>query len=227
MLEKLQFLLFRYQSSFRTYLSQDKLISLTQSLEQNDDGQNKFEKTFKLTSKINTSNMVLYDRNGYLKKYTSPLEIIDDYFEVRMEYYVKRKEYQLNALERELKIVNARVKFIEEFIAGTIQISNKTKKDILEQLETKEYPKIDDCYDYLIKMPIYNLTKERIEELKKDRDTKMSDFTNLKNTTEVEIYMGELKELEKMYGEYEIKKEQESESGTVKSGKKKIIKKKK
>ena len=77
--------------------------------------------------------MVLYDRNGYLKKYTSPLEIIEDYFEVRMEFYQKRKEFQLNSLEKELMIVNARVKFIEEFIAGTIQISNKSKKDILEQ----------------------------------------------------------------------------------------------
>ena len=85
--------------------------------------------------------MVLYDRNGYLKKYKSPLEIIDDYFEVRMEFYHKRKEYQLNSLEKELVMVNARVKFIEEFISGTIQISNKTKKDILDQLEGKEYPR--------------------------------------------------------------------------------------
>ena len=213
---------------FELNFPRDKLISLTQSLEQNDDGQNKFEKTFKLTSKINTSNMVLYDRNGYLKKYTSPLEIIDDYFQVRMEFYVKRKEFQLNALEKELKIVNARVKFIEEFIAGTILISNKTKKDILEQLESKEYPQIDECYDYLIKMPIYNLTKERIEELKKDRDTKMEDYTHLKDMTESNIYLGELKELEKLYLKFEKQKEEDSNnSGTANTGKKKIIKKKK
>ena len=84
--------------------------------------------------------MVLYDRNGYLKKYNSPLEIIDDYFEVRMECYVKRKEYLLSALKKELVMVNARVKFIEEFISGDIIISNRSKADILEQLETREYP---------------------------------------------------------------------------------------
>jgi len=211
---------------FELVFPRDKLISLTQSLEQNDDGQNKFEKTFKLTSKINTSNMVLYDRNGYLKKYTSPLEIIDDYFEVRMEFYQKRKEFQLNSLEKELMILNARVKFIEEFIAGTIQISNRSKKDILEQLEKKKYPVVDECYDYLIKMPIYNLTKERIEELKKDRDMKMEAFESLKGTSEKDIYLGELKELEEMYKQFEIRKEAESE-GSVNTGKKKIIKKKK
>ena len=95
----------------------------------------------------------------------------------------------------------------------------------MEQLETKEYPKVEESYDYLIKMPIYNLTKERIEELKKDRDTKMEDFQNLKAMSERNIYLGELKELEKMYVDFEKHKEMESEGGQVKSGKKKIIKK--
>ena len=67
---------------------------------------------------------------------------------------------------------------IEEFMAqGTIQISNKTKKDDARPVRReKEYPKVEDCYDYLIKMPIYNLTKERIEELKKDERFKNGRF---------------------------------------------------
>lgn len=209
---------------FELIFPRDKLEDLTYSLEQNDDGQNRFEKTFKLTSKINTSNMVLYDRNGYLKKYTTPLEIIDDYFEVRMEYYQKRKEYQLEALEKELVMVNARVKFIEEFIDGTIQIANKSKKDILEQLSMKEYPKVDESYDYLIKMPIYNLTKERIEELKNDRDIKMESYENLKGKTNKEMYLEELKDFEKSYNKF-LKEKEHVESSEVK--KKKILKKNK
>lgn len=212
---------------FELIFPRDKLISLTESLEQNDDGQNKFEKTFKLTSKINTSNMVLYDRNGYLKKYSSPLEIIEDFYEVRMETYKRRKDYQLEALGRDLIMVNARVKFIEEFITGTIQISNKTKKDILDQLESKNYPKVDDCYDYLIKMPIYNLTKERIEELKSDRDVKMQSYESLKSMSLKDIYMRELKEFEKSYKEFLKQKELESEAGSVAPKRKKIVKKKK
>ena len=210
---------------FDLIFPRDKLIGLTNSLEQNDDGQNKFEKTFKLTTKINTSNMVLYDRNGFLKKYKTPLEIIDDYFEVRMEFYQKRKIFQLQSLEKELKILNARVKFIEEFIKGTIIISNKSKKDILEQLEKKKYPLVEENYDYLIKMPIYNLTKERIEELKNDRDTKMNDYTTLEGKTEKQIYKSELKEFEKMYIKFLVHKENQIEHS--KPIKKKVIKKKK
>jgi DNA topoisomerase II len=210
--------------NFELIFPKDDLYNLTHDLEQNDDGQNKFEKTFKLTSKINTSNMVLYDRNGYLKKYDSPLEIMEEYYEVRMECYVKRKAHQLESLKSELVIVNARVKFIEEFISGSIVISNKSKKELLEQLEEKEYPLVEDSYDYLIKMPIYNLTKERIEDLRKDRDSKMDDYTKLEGNTIKEIYIGELDEFLKSYKVFLKVRESESESF---GDKKKIIKKKK
>ena len=59
-----------------------------------------------------------------LKKYTSPLEIID-YFEV--QNLSKRKEFQLNSLEKELMIVNARVKFIEEFIMVQSDVISQRK----------------------------------------------------------------------------------------------------
>ena len=210
---------------FELVFHKDDLYNLTCNLEQNDDGQNKFEKTFKLTSKLNTSNMVLYDRNGYLKKYNSPLEIIDDYFEVRMEFYDKRKKHQLDSLEKELVMVNAKVKFIEEFISGDIIISNRKKSDILQQLETREYPKVEDSYDYLIKMPIYNLTTERIEELRKDRDVKMKDFKNLKSKTLENMYLEELDDFMESYQRFLQQKE--FESGLAAEPKKKQIKKKK
>ena len=211
--------------NFELVFHKDNLYNLTYDLEQNDDGQNKFEKTFKLTSKINTSNMVLYDRHGYLKKYSSPLEIIDDYFEVRMEFYDKRKNHQLDSLDKELVMLNAKVKFIEEFISGDIVISNRKKSDILQQLETREYPKVDDSYDFLIKMPIYNLTTERIEELRKDRDVKMHDYKNLKSKTLEDMYIEELDDFTKSYQRFLEQKE--FESGLTAEPKKKQIKKKK
>jgi len=206
---------------FELMFPREKLQELASNIEQNDEGQNKFEKTFKLTSKINTSNMVLYDKNGFLKRYSSPLAIIDDYFEVRLDFYGKRKKFQLYSLEKQLIILNTKVKFIEEFIKGIIKISNQSKKDIILKLESLEYPKIEDNYDYLIKMPIYNLSKERIEELRKERDLKMNEFDILKETSVNMIYKKELKEFEKLYKKY-IKEMDDSLSN---NSKKKVIKK--
>lgn len=49
------------------------------------------EKTFKMASKLSTSNMVMFDPQGKIKKYQSPEQVIEDFFDVRLEYYHKRK----------------------------------------------------------------------------------------------------------------------------------------
>ena len=46
---------------------------------------------FKLTTKVNTSNMVCFDFDGKIKKYNSPEEIIEDFYPKRLAYYQKRK----------------------------------------------------------------------------------------------------------------------------------------
>ena len=185
---------------------------------------NDFEKLFKLTGKISTSNMVMYDEKGRLTKYDNVNDILENFFRVRLDYYQKRKEYQLESLEKELLVLNARVRFILEFIAGDIVISNRTKQNLLEQLETREYPMVDNNYDYLIKMPIYNLTKERIEELNKEKDEKTEMFTKLEETETYNIWLSELKELTKQYKKFcEIKEKSitEVEPPKMKGGKKK------
>jgi DNA topoisomerase II len=46
---------------------------------------------FKLTGKINTSNMICFDFEGKIRKYNSPEEIIDEFYPKRLAYYQKRK----------------------------------------------------------------------------------------------------------------------------------------
>ena len=185
--------------SFRITMHPDDLDDLTYYKEQDSEGQNIFEKTFKLTGKINTSNMVMYDEKGFLKKFNNVLDILENYFVVRMEHYQKRKDFQLQNIKRELLVVNARVKFILEFISGEIIISNRTKANLLQQLVDRNYPEVEGDYDYLIKMPIYNLTKERIEELNNEKDIKTEMFSNLESKEIYDIWKDELKNLEKEY----------------------------
>jgi DNA topoisomerase II len=46
---------------------------------------------FKLTGKINTSNMICFDFEGKIRKYNSPEEIVDEFYPKRLAYYQKRK----------------------------------------------------------------------------------------------------------------------------------------
>lgn len=46
---------------------------------------------FKLTGKLNTSNMICFDFEGKIKKYNSPEEIIEEFYPKRLAQYQKRK----------------------------------------------------------------------------------------------------------------------------------------
>lgn len=52
------------------------------------------EKKFKITSTKSLSNMVLFDKDGRLKRYNSANEIMEDFFALRLEYYQKRKVWE-------------------------------------------------------------------------------------------------------------------------------------
>ena len=82
-----------------------------------------------------------------------------------------------------------------DFIEGRLIINNKSKANIIEQLEKMEYPKKDNEYDYLLRMPIYNLTKEKIDEFNELLNNKKTDFDNLTIKTPKDLWKCDLNSL--------------------------------
>lgn len=166
-----------------------------------------FEKIFKLVDTKNTgmTNMHLHDRHGNMKKYKSSKEIIKEFYEIRLEYYVKRKAYLLKKLKHELDILKERVRFIEHVIDEKVIVFNRSDENIYEQLEEYEFKQIalnvnkEPSYDYLINMAIRSLTKKKIKELKKIRDTKQDEYDTILKRTPKEQWKIDLNVFKKTY----------------------------
>ena len=89
--------------------------------------------------------------------------------------------------------------FIKGVVDKTIIVSNKKKDDIIKQLEKIEkIQKVDGSYDYLLRIPIYQLTKEKIEELKEEIKNKKAEYDKVKNETIENMWLEDLKELKKV-----------------------------
>ena len=118
---------------------------------------------------------------------------------MRLDYYKKRKQYQLDELEKELNVLDWKMKFIEGVIEGTIIVNNQTKEKINEQLTKLEFPKLSEnnSYDYLVQMPIYSLSKEKIDVLQKKIDNLEEEMELIQSTTEINRWKSELMELKK------------------------------
>uniref|UniRef100_A0A8D3DVJ3 DNA topoisomerase 2 n=1 Tax=Scophthalmus maximus TaxID=52904 RepID=A0A8D3DVJ3_SCOMX len=179
-------------------------------------------KVFKLQSPLTCNSMVLFDHVGSLKKYESVQDILKDFFELRKKYYVLRKDWLVGMLGAESAKLTNQARFILEKIQGTLVIENKPKKELIRMLQQMGYDsdpvkawkqaqekneeEIDDeeeegtekedssgpDYNYLLSMPMWYLSKEKKEELCKQRDAKLTELDTLKKRNPEDLWKEDL-----------------------------------
>ncbi|KAI4196820.1 MAG: hypothetical protein LQ350_006333 [Teloschistes chrysophthalmus] len=152
------------------------------------------EERFKLTKSIATSNLVAFDPEGRITKYATVDDIFKEFYGVRIKFYEKRKQYMLSQMTKDLERYTNQARFIQMIIDGQLVISKKKKVDLIKELKAKNFKaiaKVADAskqgeiepameneeeneadintgassYDYLLGMPLWSLTKERVDKL--------------------------------------------------------------
>ena len=151
----------------------------------------------KLTSFINTSNMVCLDINKNIKKYNNIQEIIDEYYKIRLENYEKRRLWIISDLEIQLCIINNKYRFIKSIIEEKINIYKKKEKEVTKILKSNSFDThpIDNNYDYLIDLKFRHTSLEKLEELKKEIDSISSSIDYYKSISDKKLWKKELLEL--------------------------------
>ena len=144
-----------------------------------------------------TENFNTLDEYGKLKIFESVDDIIQYFVDFRLKYYQVRKDHQLDKMQHELKVLGNRGKFIKAILDGKIVVNNKSKDEIVSQIESIAIEMIDGSYDYLLRMPIYSLTKEMFEKLKEDFSNKKDEIEKLKLVDPKDMYLEDLSELKK------------------------------
>ncbi|THG93975.1 hypothetical protein EW026_g7395 [Hermanssonia centrifuga] len=206
---------------------------------------------FKLTSKVNTSNMMCFDFDGKIKKYNSPEEIIEEFYPVRLAWYQKRKDHMANQLQLELDRLTNQARFILMIVNKELVVSGRKKADIVVELRKRHFrafskpkkakvagetePVVEDeeeeeeegndsgDFDYLLNMAISSLTKERIEKLRKQGQDKENELLKLLELTPIQIWNTDLDNfLAEWEGSYQSWVDKAIEPGQVaKKGKRK------
>lgn len=139
------------------------------------------------------------DEYGKLKIFETSEEIIGYFTNFRLAYYNIRKQHTLDKLNRELKILSNRGRFIKAILDEKLKINNVSKIEIVKGIETLGLEQIDDSYDYLLRMPIYSLTKELFDKMKQDFTAKKEEIKILEDTDPKDMYLLDLSELKKKF----------------------------
>ena len=168
---------------------------------------NGVEKLLKLFTTVSTTNMHMFNSECKLHKYSSPEEIIDDFYGVRIGLYHKRKAYLIAEMEKKLVRLSNRAKYIQEMLNGTVDLRRKKSEQVTELLTNKQYATIDGDFKYLIKMPMDSVTEENVTNIMKEKETTEQELDTLTKTSVEKMWTVELNTLEKEYAKYKTKRE--------------------
>jgi DNA topoisomerase-2 len=134
-------------------------------------------------------------------------------------------------LEKELIILSNKARYIQELLDDTIDLRKKKKTEIIDLLVSKGYNIIDEDgeFKYLIRMPMDSVSEENVEKLNGEHKDKSDELQRIKETTEQQMWLVELEQLEQEYGRFKAERNQGSDKKKVqlKAGSvtKKVIKK--
>lgn len=190
---------------------------------------NGIEKMLKLTSNISSTNMHMFNKDCKLRKYASVEDIIEDFYDVRLEMYSKRKKQLIKDLEHKLVKLSNRAKYILATLDGSVDLRRKNATAVHELLTSKGYDLLDGDFKYLIKMPMDSVTQENVDKILKEKSDAETELELLKKTTLEAMWLSELEYLQKEYNVYKKLREsiQNGETKqTKKVVKKKVVKKK-
>lgn len=155
------------------------------------------EKTLKLTKTFSTNNMNLFDKDEKLCKYDTVHDIIDAFYEVRMNTYVKRKTHQVDLLRHTLHKLTHKVKYIQAILSDTLDLRRKRKEEIVDELKKLGIEEHDGDYNYLIKMPMDSVSHEKVIELENEHQLIEEELDELVSTSIETMWIRELTRLKK------------------------------
>ncbi|RDA91634.1 hypothetical protein CP533_0054 [Ophiocordyceps camponoti-saundersi (nom. inval.)] len=177
---------------------------------------------FKLTKQVATSNLVAFDTRGQIRKYEKVEDIMEEYYHYRFEMYTERKKYWLGVYHADYRKLTNQARFIQEIIDGVLVVSKKKKDVLIRELRERKYepfPRGQDIkkkapedeinqsdneeqdemadkgsrdYDYLLSMPIWSLTLERLEKLRAAIANKKAEHDELEAKSEKDLWCADL-----------------------------------
>lgn len=151
---------------------------------------------FGLSTTSSITNMTVLD-GVKIKRMDTVNSIIDAFIPYRLAKYEERKKEQLRQYKQVVDKLENKLRFVMQVVDGVIKLASITKDELTNHLKNEGFTKYDDSYNYLIQIPIYEFTLDYVKDLRsKIKDTN-SKHDKLKSTQVSEIWMSELKELEK------------------------------
>jgi DNA topoisomerase-2 len=158
------------------------------------------ERELQLTSKVNLSNMHMFDEHNMIRKYSNVIEIMQHFFDVRYQHYIKRKDFLLNDLNQDITLLQQKVRFLDCVIRREIDVGRSTVEELETILQERQFIPLTTSehstpsYDYLIDIKIRTITVDNFQRLQKLLEEKMQEHHVILMTSIEDMWKHDLRE---------------------------------
>lgn len=155
----------------------------------------------KLQSRM-SENLTVWLPNGKLKTFKSPEELVDAFFEYRLQRFEDRRQAKINALLAELTLMLEKTAFIKWYLedGNAVKVSKLKKAELIAMLSDPAFPPAAphgfQHVDKLIEIQIYNLTADNLEKLAAEISAVTDEVDRLGKLTAADLYLADLQALD-------------------------------
>ncbi|KAI7106286.1 DNA topoisomerase [Hortaea werneckii] len=160
---------------------------------------------FKLNKPMATSNLVAFDAQGRIHKYATPLDIMEEFYQVRLKMYQKRKQHMLGEMEKDLAKMTNQARFVQMIIDGKLSVSKKKKAVLVGELRKLGFRAFSKVIDAQKEGEFERVVEQDDEDESDDADTAAgaSDFDYLLGMAIWSLTQERVEKLKKQIGEKE------------------------
>lgn len=169
------------------------------------------EKRFKLVNSWKTTNMTCFDTGMTLDKFATVGDIMEAFFERRLELYEARRQHQIAVLKKQIVELDAKARFIQGVVEKRITLLNAEDAVILRDLKALDLPALSAegegeglaGYEYLLRMRVDRLKKSSVEDAQKELMKARAQLETLERTTSSMLWSADLDEFLVALGKHE------------------------
>ena len=145
-----------------------------------------------------TENFTSMGDNNRIQEFDTAEEVFEAYLKLRESVYDLRKLDMIDNIKYDLRLLASKYLFIKAVVEGTVVVNNNKKAVIIKQIEPlKGVIQVEGSYDYLLRMPIWSLTVEKMKELMDSITAEKIHLVKVEKTSTKDMWLDDLISLTK------------------------------
>jgi len=176
-----------------------------------------FEKSFKLITTWKTTNMTCFDTEFNIVKYKTVGDLMEAFVRKRLPMYEARRQSMLETLGAQMRELDAKRRFIQALLEGTLVLQKKSDEEIVAQLQAipippsnPSQPDVYDSYDYVLRMRMDRVKQSAVTELEKQLEEKQKEVEQLEGETGASLWLADLEAFRLAWVQYTENRRAES-----------------